>query len=124
MRLSPQPSTIHTIRPGEGVAQCTCKINYNNYYDVCRWSTLEIHGVPGNSDNDIAYYAGYIEGNQTGELIYMTYINSVQSGDILCTQQSNSAFCEQVASFIDSNLQYMSRQINEKPGSEYWHMVC
>ncbi len=90
---------------------------------MCRWSTLEIHGLPGNTDEDMAYYAGYAEGNLTGHLIHMTYLNSLESGDIACTEETASDFCQQASDFVDANMQYMSEQIATNPGSQYWHIV-
>ncbi len=53
----------------------------------------------------------------------MTYINSINSNSIMCTEQSNTLFCERLQSFVQSNIEYMTMQINNNPGSSYWHMV-
>lgn len=91
----------------------------------CSWAILEVHGVPGHSNDDIAYYAGYAEGNQTADLIYLHYVNSVNSGDILCNDNAKplTKFCQDVDLFVQTNFKYMNNQIAENPNSHYWNMV-
>ena len=95
---------------------------------LCRWATLEIHGVPGHTDEDLALCAGFAEGYQTAELIHMMYINSFGkemclNGSTVSSNGSSSEFCRQLDTLVQTNLQYMHDQVKDNPGSAYWHQV-
>ena len=89
---------------------------------VFRWSTLEIHAKHGVvPDDELAYVAGYAEGMQTGELIYMMYKNTLE--DDICPPDSKSNFCNQLLQFIDDNQIFMKEEIRRNRGSSYWYQV-
>ena len=89
---------------------------------IIRWAMLEVHGNNAAiaTDEEIAYAAGYAEGVQTAELIYMSYMNSF-GNKIYCSQQSQ--YCDKLRDFLDKNQQYMYQEIDRNPGSQYWHQV-
>ena len=90
---------------------------------IISWAVLEVHGnanAAATTDDEMAYAAGYAEGLQTAELIYMSYMNSF-GNKLYCGQQSQ--YCDRLRDFLDKNQQYMAQEIARNPDSQFWHQV-
>ena len=83
-----------------------------------RWSFLEIHGNVSHPSQDMAYFAGLVEGKLTAEYIYMQYQNTLVD---YCSHETD--YCGQLALFLERNQQYMSRNINEYVDDPFWYQV-
>ena len=80
---------------------------------------MEIHGHPDlTTDEEMAYLAGLAEGIHTGELIYMSYKNTIND---FCEQESS--FCQKLQTFLDSNMKFLKENIANNPKSDYWKLV-
>ena len=62
--------------------------------------------------------AGYAEGVHTGELIYMSYTNTL---DFVCKKKSSA--CDKLLEFLDSNMKFLKDSIANNPKSDYWKQV-
>ena len=70
------------------------------------------------SDEELAYLAGVLEGRLTGELIWMSWANTMQG---YCEAQPK--LCGRLEAFLANNTAYMEEQILEQKESQYWHQV-
>ncbi|XP_003386071.2 PREDICTED: putative phospholipase B-like 2 [Amphimedon queenslandica] len=92
---------------------------FNNTVNETGWSLLEIHGHPDlTTDEEMAYMAGYAEGVHTGELIYMTYTNTLGT---VCKEKSS--LCDKLQEFLNSNIKFLKDNIASNPKSDYWKQI-
>lgn len=86
--------------------------------NFCRWSYLEVHTVKGGvPDDELAFLAGVLEAQLTGDLILMHWKNTM--GDF-CSKPSS--FCAKVESFIANNSAFMDKEFADNKSS-YWYHV-
>ncbi|KAI1285775.1 putative phospholipase B-like 2 [Halotydeus destructor] len=83
------------------------------------WAQLEIHTNPDAPDSYQAYFAGFIEGFLTSQLIEYHHYNLF---DGYCDREQ--VYCDKVTSYLESNLHFVSKQVRrERSTDPYWHQV-
>jgi len=80
---------------------------------------LEVHGNESAPSNDMAYYAGLLEGKLTADLIDKQYRNTLID---YCSNKTE--YCGKLSVFLERNLQFMSRTIGEMEDNPFWFQVC
>ncbi len=88
---------------------------------MCSWSFLEIHSIKGAApDHEMAYLAGVLEGQLTGELILMQWSNTMGN---FCSSSSPSDFCSKLQDFLHSNQLFLNEEAAKYKTSAYWYQV-
>ncbi|KAJ8005677.1 hypothetical protein DPEC_G00120410 [Dallia pectoralis] len=85
------------------------------------WSYLEVTTSRRYNDSIQAYAAGAVEAAVTTELIYKHWMNTLMG---YCgTFTFESGFCLRLKDYINTNLEWVSQQIEDHPNCPYWHQV-
>ncbi|XP_075225599.1 putative phospholipase B-like 2 [Lycorma delicatula] len=91
---------------------------YKNEINKTGFGYLEIETNPNLSNEYQAYFAGYIEGLTTSELIYSHWYNTVKN---VCTDTETN--CTAINTFILQNTKWVKENIQKYSSDPYWHQV-
>ena len=91
------------------------------WHILCSWSYLTVTtNGQGYSDSDQAYAAGLVEGFLTRELIGYHWYNTIHGQ--FCDEPMPPK-CVKMKNFLQTNLDWMRKQIELWKNDSYWHMV-
>ncbi|KAM6166206.1 putative phospholipase B-like 2 [Erethizon dorsatum] len=95
--------------------------NLTNAIHETGWAFLEL-GTSGNYNDSLqAYAAGVVEASVSEELIYMHWMNTMVN---YCGPfEYEVGYCERLKSFLETNLEWMQREMEQHQDSPYWHQV-
>lgn len=91
-----------------------------NDYNSTGWSIFEVETNASARDMDQAFYAGFVEGFATKDLISLQIINALSD---VC-QDPTDKLCAQLEAFMDTNIQWMNSMILSDPLDPYWHQAA
>uniref|UniRef100_A0A6Q2XT70 Phospholipase B-like n=1 Tax=Esox lucius TaxID=8010 RepID=A0A6Q2XT70_ESOLU len=85
------------------------------------WAYLEVTTSGRYNDSIQAYAAGAVEADLTSQLIYKHWMNTLMG---YCGPLTfESGFCQRLKDYINTNLEWVSQQIEDHPNCPYWHQV-
>ncbi|XP_062310683.1 putative phospholipase B-like 2 [Osmerus eperlanus] len=95
--------------------------NFNDDIEHSGWAFLEVTTSERYNDSIQAYSAGAVEAALTSQLIYKHWMNTLMN---YCGPFTfHSGYCHRLKSYISTNLQWVTDQIDKDPESPYWHQV-
>ncbi|XP_077996109.1 putative phospholipase B-like 2 [Glandiceps talaboti] len=94
------------------------RANFTDDIENSGWSHFTVSTNSKYDDVIQAYAAGIVEGHLTSQLIYNHWINTIYG---FCQQPSE--YCTKLRTFLETNLNWMTKQIEQNPTDAYWHQV-
>lgn len=87
---------------------------------VYRWANFEVWTNEEFSDTLQVKAAGFLEGYLTHELIYMSFLNTLQD---YC--KGRDEYCDKLRSHLVANSKWISKMCQKlRNTSPFWHQVC
>lgn len=85
------------------------------------WSYLEVSSSDSYNDTLQAYAAGLVEAAVTSQLIYKHWMNTLMGYCGPFTREPD--YCQRLKHYINTNLQWITQQMETHTNSSYWHQV-
>ncbi|KAI7808257.1 putative phospholipase B-like 2 [Triplophysa rosa] len=95
--------------------------NFTDDIHKTGWSYLEVSSSGSYNDTLQAYAAGLVEASVTSQLIYKHWMNTLMGYCGAFTHEPD--YCQRLKHYINTNLQWITQQMDTHTNSSYWHQV-
>nr|XP_055071788.1 putative phospholipase B-like 2 [Misgurnus anguillicaudatus] len=95
--------------------------NFTDDINKSGWSYLEVSTSLSYNDSLQSYAAGLVESAVTSQLIYKHWMNTLMGYCGPFTRDPE--YCQRLKQYINTNLEWITQQMNAHNDSSYWHQV-
>ena len=106
-------SVTASVSSSEDGANPIATVAYTNSINQTGWAYLTVVANASYSDEQMAYYSGYVEGYTTFESIALFIVNT----------GNNFTWDAKLGAFLEANEAFVRTSIDANPTDPYWHAI-